>query len=281
MTAVRQGLSKVDEYLQFSPATGEAVRAVLKGGLHNVTGDELVDAHLAPMMDWVYGRIADEVRPDTLTPAQALVYINELSVFARYNAHFLHRAATSVEGECFELAHEFRRNCLEEGGERGKVPAHYVLYSAALLDDLGVMVNGHVPAPETTTLLVLHDLLVSAPSASTICGGYYATEGVAINETLLLRAITDRYAVQTVGRAGADLPALDYYYSLHLDADHEAATGGMSVEAGHIEGIAGFIRRHDLFHLELPRICDGFLQILKGMEHWWSLLAVRAGRVDS
>ncbi len=39
----------------------------------------------------------------------------------------------------------------EEGGERGQLPAHYILYTRALLADLGLLVNGHVPADETAT----------------------------------------------------------------------------------------------------------------------------------
>lgn len=105
------------------------------------------------------------------------MYIEELSVFARYNAQFLKRAATTVEGFCPELAHELRRNHLEEGGERGKVPAHYVLYSNALLSDLGLLVNGHVPAPETHLLITLHQAMIDSHMPSSIAGSYYATRG--------------------------------------------------------------------------------------------------------
>ncbi|MEV4124203.1 hypothetical protein [Nocardia sp. NPDC049707] len=99
---------------------------------------------------------------------------------------------------------------------------------------------------------------------------------MAIDETVLLRAITDRYAALTVG-ADTELPHLDYYYSLHLDEGHEAAAvEGLSVEAAHIEGIARFIREYELFGLDLPQIVDGWLQILEGMSAWWSQLATRA-----
>ncbi|MCM6774461.1 DUF3865 domain-containing protein [Nocardia sp. CDC159] len=268
--------STVDAYLDTHPDTKAVIEKVLLNA-PDVTGDELIDKHLAPMMDGIFELITEQIAPQNLSVQQAELYIKELSVFARYNAQFLRRAAASVEGACFELAHEFRRNHLEEGGERGHIPAHYTLYSGALLADLGLRVNGHVPAPETLTLLTLHDLLVEGSSASTICGGYYATEGVAINETVLLRSITDRYGELTVGAPSAQLPALDYYYQLHLDEEHEAAAGdGLSVEAAHIEGIATFIRNRDLYHLDLPQILDGFLQILEGMARWWGELTVRA-----
>jgi hypothetical protein len=268
--------SKVTQYLDEHSDT----RAVLTDILLNrpaISGADLVGKHLAPMMDALFAWITAEVAPHTLSQRQAAHYILELSVFARYNSDFLHRAADTVQGGCMELAHELRRNHLEEGGERGRVPAHYTLYSAALLGDLGLRVNGHVPAPETVTLVSLHDWLVNGSSISRICGGYYATEGVAIAETELLRAITDRYGELTAGTRSGQLPRLDYYYALHLDQEHDAATvAGLSVEAAHIEGIARFIRHHDLFALDLPQIVDGWMQILEGMAQWWTDLATRA-----
>jgi hypothetical protein len=272
---VQASNSLVHAYLEHFPETKSVVGATLEGDFTD--SSSLVDEHLAPMMDWVFERITERIAPAALTASQALMFIEELSVFARYNSQFLRLAAESVEGVCFELAQEFRRNHLEEGGERGKVPAHYVLYSTALLKDLGVLVNGHVPAPETNVLLTLHDLLVTSRSPSTICGGYYATEGVAINETVLLKSITDRFGELTVGASGVALKHLDYYYSLHLDDEHEAATvSGLSVEAAHIEGIAQFIRKNGLFGLNLPQICDGFLQIMEGMASWWTQLTIRS-----
>src|SRR5205823_3811718 len=148
-----------------------------------------------------------------------------------------------------ELAHELRRNYLEEGGERGKVPAHYILYTNALLADLGLLVNGHVPAAETTTLVLLHQVLVNSHMPSVIAGGYYATEGVAIAETEILRDITNRYGQLTSGTSGKDLPALDYYYRLHLDDDHEAAQGG-----GGLCGKIRFVVTAEPVH---PRVCSG------------------------
>ena len=267
--------SKVQRYLNENPETKAAITSVLLNK-PEVSGNDLVDKHMVPMVTALFEQITAEVSPATLTKDQAALYILELSVFARYNSDFLRQAADTVQGGCMELAHELRRNHLEEGGERGKVPAHYTLYSGALLADLGLLVNGHLPAPETVTLVSLHDWLVIGSSVGRICGGYYATEGVAIDETVLLRAITDRYAALTVG-ADAELPQLDYYYSLHLDEGHEAAAvEGLSVEAAHIEGIARFIREYRLFGLDLPQIVDGWLQILEGMTAWWSQLATRA-----
>ncbi|MFD1365141.1 DUF3865 domain-containing protein [Actinoplanes sichuanensis] len=267
--------SLVDGYLDDHPDTRRYLHATLLG--EQTSGNDLVDQHLAPMIDAVYRQIRDLVDPDTLTAAQARMYIAELAVFARYNAQFLRLAADTVAGFSPELAHELRRNYLEEGGERGKVPAHYILYTNALLKDLDLMVNGHVPAAETATLVLLHQVLVNSHMPSVIAGGYYATEGVAIAETEILRDITNRYGQLTRQSSGADLPALDYYYRLHLDDDHEAAqVGGLSVEAAHIEGLAQFIRKSDLYGFDLPQAVEGFLQILTAMTHWWTQLAYRA-----
>jgi hypothetical protein len=267
--------SLVQAYLRANPETRSAVHGTLLGRF--TSGNALVTAHLSPMMDWVYGKIADHVGAAELTADQARMYIEELSVFARYNAQFLKAAATNVEGYCPELAHELRRNHLEEGGERGKVPAHYVLYSNALLSDLGLLVNGHVPAPETTLLVDLHQWMVGSHMPSLIAGAYYATEAVAIAETEILRDITNRYGELTIQRSGSELKKLHYYYELHLDDEHEAAqVDGLSVEAAHIEGLARFIKESDLFHIDLPQAVDGFLQIAEGMTHWWAQLAHRA-----
>ena len=269
------GTTLVETYLDAHPETRHYLHSTLMGKLQS--GDDLVDKHLAPMIDAVYRQIRDLVNPGTLTQAQARMYIAELGVFARYNAQFLKLAADTVAGFSPELAHELRRNYLEEGGERGKVPAHYILYTNALLADLGLLVNGHVPAAETTTLVLLHQVLVNSHMPSVIAGGYYATEGVAIAETEILRDITDRYGHLTSQTSGKDLPALDYYYRLHLDDEHEAAqVDGLSVEAAHIEGLAQFIRKSDLYGLDLPQAVEGFLQIFNGMTHWWTQLAYRA-----
>jgi hypothetical protein len=269
------GTSLVETYLDAHPETRHYLHSTLMGKLRS--GDDLVDKHLAPMIDAVYRQIRDLVDPGTLTQAQARMYIEELAVFARYNAQFLKLAADTVAGFSPELAHELRRNYLEEGGERGKVPAHYILYTNALLSDLGLLVNGHVPAPETATLVLLHQVLVNSHMPGIIAGGYYATEGVAIAETEILRDITNRYGQLTSGTSGKDLKALTYYYDLHLDEDHEAAqVGGLSVEAAHIEGLAQFIRKSELYGLDLPQATEGFLQIFNGMTHWWTQLAYRA-----
>jgi len=269
------GTSLVEAHLDPNPETRHYIHATLRGKLDS--GDDLVDKHLAPMIDAVYRQIRDLVDPGTLTQTQARMYIAELAIFARYNAQFLKLAADTVAGFCPELAHELRRNFLEEGGERGKVPAHYILYTNALLSDLGLLVNGHVPAAETATLVLLHQVMVNSHMPSVIAGGYYATEGVAIAETEILRDITDRYGQLTSQASGKDLPALDYYYRLHLDDDHEAAqVDGLSVEAAHIEGLAQFIRKSELYGLDLPQAVEGFLQIFNGMTHWWTQLAYRA-----
>lgn len=267
--------SLIETYLDANPETRGYLHATLMGKQRS--GDYLVDAHFKPMIDSVYRSIRQLVDPGSLNQAQARMYIEELAVFARYNAQFLKLAADTVAGYCPELAHELRRNYLEEGGERGKLPAHYILYTCALLGDLGLLVNGHVPADETAKLVLLHQVVVNSHMPSVIAGGYYATEGVAIAETEILRDITDRYGQLTSQASGKDLPALDYYYRLHLDDDHEAAqVGGLSVEAAHIEGLAQFIRKSDLYGLDLPQAVEGFLQIFNGMAHWWTQLAYRA-----
>lgn len=267
--------SLVHAYLKANPETRIAVSRTLQGSLTD--GTVLVDKHLKPMIDTVYGQIQDLVAPQKLTAPQAQMYIEELSVFARYNAAYLRQAADAVESYCPALAHELYRNFLEEGGEPGKVPAHYVLYSTALLSDLDILVTGHVPAPETLMLLALHERMVNSHQPSAIAGGYYATEGVAIEETELLREITDRYGEVTIGKSGSKLEKLDYYYRLHLDDNHDAAQiDGMSVEAAHIEGLADFLRKSELFHVNLPQALTGFLEIFEGMTQWWTQLAQRA-----
>ncbi|MEV5877949.1 DUF3865 domain-containing protein [Streptomyces sp. NPDC052101] len=267
--------SLVHTYLRANPETRTAFGGVLQGTF--TSGQTLVDKHLKPLIDWVYGQIRQLVAPEKLNQAQARMYIEELSVFARYNASYLRQAAASVERFCPPLAHELYRNYLEEGGEPGKVPAHFVLYSKALLSDLGLFVIGHVPAPETLMLLQLHERMVNHHQPGVIAGGYYATEGVAIVETELLRNITDRYGELTGSGSGSALKELDYYYRLHLDDDHDAAqVDGLSVEAAHIEGLADFIRKSDTFHLDLAQTLTGFLEIFEGMTQWWTQLAHRA-----
>jgi Domain of Unknown Function with PDB structure (DUF3865) len=266
--------SKVQAFFRAHPASRRAFVGIITGDLPRFDGNELVDHHMNPMMEWVYDRIREEVSAGSLSAKSCLHYINELSVFARFNSQFLRRSAMSVEGFVPELAHEFYRNHLEEGGERGKLPAHYVLYSSALLKDLDIMINGFVPSPPTQMLVSLHHVLVDSHSPSTICGTYYATEGVAIDETRLLQEITNRYGQLTIRRTGDELSNLDYYYKLHLDEEHEAASHEMSVEQGHMEGIARFIRQYQTYNLVLAQVCDGFLQMLEAMAAWWTLLTL-------
>jgi hypothetical protein len=271
--------SLVDSYLRANPETRSYIHATLQGNRNN--GDDLVDKHLKPLITTVYRQIRALVDPGTLTAAQARMYIAELAVFARHNAQFLRLAAQQVYGSCPALGHEFDRNFLEEGGEPGKVPAHYILYARALLADLGLLVNGHVPADETAKLILQHQVLVNSHMTGLIAGGYYATEGVAVAETEILREITDRYGQLTVQASGPQLKNLDYYYRLHLDEGHEAAqVGGMSVEEAHIEGLARFVRQSDLFGLDLPQALEGFLQIFNAMAHWWTQLMYRARELN-
>ncbi|MFJ4710164.1 DUF3865 domain-containing protein [Streptomyces anulatus] len=273
------GTTLVEEYLTANPETRSYLHATFQG--KRSSGDDLVDKHLKPMIDTVYRQIRTLVDPGTLTTGQARMYIAELAVFARHNAQFLRLAAAQVYGSCPALGHEFDRNFLEEGGEPGKVPAHYILYTRALLTDLGLFVNGHVPADETAKLVLQHQVLVNSHMTGLIAGGYYATEGVAVAETEILRDITDRYGELTIQATGAELKNLDYYYRLHLDEGHEAAQiGGMSVEEAHIEGLARFLRQSDLFRLDLPQALEGFLQIFNAMADWWTQLAYCARELN-
>jgi len=110
--------SKVQRYLDQHPDIKAAITSVLLNKTE-VSGNDLVDKHMVPMVAALFEEITAEVSPATLSKDQAAVYILELSVFARYNSDFLRQAADTVQGGCMELAHEFRRNHLEEGGERG------------------------------------------------------------------------------------------------------------------------------------------------------------------
>jgi hypothetical protein len=267
--------SLVDAYFAANPATYDYIVATLLG--KQADGDTLVSEHMVPMVESIYRQIRALVDPATLNAAAARMYIEELGVFARHNAQFLKLAADQVSGFCPALAHELFRNFLEEGGEPGKVPAHYILYTTALLADLGLLVNGHLPAQETALLVLQHQVLVNSHMPSLIAGGYYATEGVAIVETEILYAVTDRYA-ELLGKGGIkELPNLTYYYDLHLDPEHEGAqVEGLSVEAAHIEGLAAFIRKSGVHNIDLPQVIEGWLQILRSMTNWWTRLAFRA-----
>jgi hypothetical protein len=122
--------------------------------------------------------------------------------------------------------------------------------------------------------VLLHDVVVDSHAPSTICGAYYATEGVAIDETVLLRDITSRVAVLEMGKTVDDLPALKFYYDLHLNASgSDPSEHHAGVEIEHQEGIAHFIREYARYNLDVAQICDGFLQILNGMAAWWLDLA--------
>jgi hypothetical protein len=267
--------SLVDEYLATHAATDELFKATITTGTPQVSGAALVSDHLDPMVGCIYARIKELVGPSSLSKAEAELFIGELSVFARYNATLLLRAADTVRPFCSEFAQELTRNFLEEGGERGKLPAHYIIFTGALIDDLGLRVNGWMPrAFSTLTLLSLIDVLAWSHCPSTILGMYYATEAVAIGETKLLRSLTDRVA-DLIGRTSR--PRLDFYYEMHLDERHEASTDGVAVEAGHQDGIARFIREAALFGFHQPQIIDGFLQMLGPFVDQWVELACLAG----
>jgi len=263
--------SLVDEYLAQHQSTERVFNEALVSGRGVVSGTELVAEHFDPMIDWIYKRIRETVAASTVGEDEAKLYIGELSVFARYNSTLLLRAADTMRGFCPELAHEFIRNYLEEGGERGKLPAHYIIFSGALIHDLGFRVNGWLPrTPTTLALSSIIDLLAWSHCPSTILGMYYATEAVAIDETKQLRDLTDRLG-EILGRGtGTDLKKLDYYYKMHLDEGHEAATAGVAVEQGHQDGIAKFIKQADLYGFLQPQIIDGFLQMLYPFSNQWT-----------
>jgi hypothetical protein len=263
--------SLVDAYLAQNESTNRVFNETIVSGRAVVSGEELVTEHFDPMIEWIYARIRETVAAATIGEDEVKLYIGELSVFARYNSTLLLRAANTVRDFCPELAHEFLRNFLEEGGERGKLPAHYVIFSGALIHDLGFRVNGWLPqTPTTLALSSIIDLLAWSHCPSTILGMYYATEAVAIAETEQLRDLTDRLG-ELLGRGTrADLKKLDYYYKMHLDEGHEAATAGVAVEQGHQEGIARFIKQADLFGFLHPQIVDGFLQMLYPFSDQWT-----------
>jgi hypothetical protein len=262
--------SLVDNYLLTHPETGGLFNKVLQEGRAAIGGDELIDTHFDPMINAIYGQIRALVDPAHVSEVEAQLYIGELSIFARYNSTMLLRAAQTVLGFCPEFAHELTRNFLEEGGERGKLPAHYVIFSGALIHDIGFRVNGWMPRAESTrTLLTLIDVLSWSHCPSTILGMYYATEAVAISETLLLRDLTDRVGALLGKGTGPELHKLDFYFRMHLDDGHEAASESVAVEQGHQDGIARFIRNHSTFNFLQPQMVDGFLQMLNPFVDQW------------
>jgi len=267
--------SLVDESLVQDSATRRVFEQAIILGKEVVTGKSLIDEHFDPLIARLYKQISQRVDPEHLTADEACLYIGELSVFARYNSTLLLRAAETVRGFCPELAQELTRNFLEEGGERGKLPAHYVVFSGALISDLDFRVNGWMPrAASTRSLVSLIDVLAWSHCPSTILGMYYATEAVAIAETRLLRAITDRLGTVLGRGAGSALPRLHDYYRMHLDEEHAAANGKVAVEQGHQDGIARFIREAQLFGFLQPQVIDGFLQMLNPFVDQWVELSV-------
>lgn len=272
MVSYRALPSKVEEFFESHPQTIRLFSEAIAERC-DVDGNLLVDMHFNPMIEWIYSRIRTEVSAEDLTNEEACFFIRELSVFARYNSQFLRRASRSVAQFCPELGHELMRNHLEEGGERGKLPAHFVIYSGALIKDLGLFVNGYVPqASSTRALIWMHDTIVNSHCPSTILGMYYATEAVATAETEELRRITNQLGRVKGRGSSVDLKNLDFYFRMHLDDNHQAASNGTAVETGHQEGIARFIRQHGLFHFEVPQIIDGFLQMLGPLVDQWTEL---------
>lgn len=267
----------VDECLNTKPETASLFDEIISSGHAIVDGDKLVNEHFNPMVEWIYDRISESVNASSLNVEQVKLFIGELSVFARYNSTFLLRAANTIRAFCSELAQELTRNFLEEGGERGKLPAHYVIFTGALIKDLKFRVNGWMPrAKSTQTLLSLIDILSWSHCPSTILGMYYATEAVATRETEQLRELTNRFGALLKLDISRDLPNLDFYYDMHLDHEHEAASDGVAVETGHQEGIAYFIKNADTFHFLQPQIVDGFLQMLYPFADQWAELSFLA-----
>ncbi|MDE9566383.1 DUF3865 domain-containing protein [Xenorhabdus bovienii] len=260
----------VDDYLNKNISTGNLINSIISEGKAKVDGSELIDKHFDPMIAIIYNQIKDLINPSNLSQEEAKLYIGELSVFARYNSTMLLRAADNIRGFCPEFAQELTRNFLEEGGERGKLPAHYVVFSGALIADVNFRVNGWMPRTSSTRALIsLIDILTWSHCPSTVLGMYYATEAIAIAETLLLQDITNRLGQITGQGTGNSLKKLDFYYRMHLDETHSAATDNVAVERGHQEGIARFIRDADLFHFQQPQIVDGFLQMLTPFVDQW------------
>lgn len=267
--------SHCEIYLKSNPFTSDVLDKIIISGEKVVSGDELVNKHFNPMIEFLYKKIEQKVDASNLSIMEASFFIGELSVFARYNSTFLLRASETIRAYCPELSHELLRNFLEEGGERGKLPAHYVIYSGALLNDLGVRVNGWIPRAHTTLALTsIIDVLSWSHCPSTILGMYYAVEAVAISETEMLKSLTERIAfLKSINIA--EQGNLNFYYEMHLDELHEAASDGLSVELGHQEGIAYFIRNSEQFNFSQPQIVDGFLQMLNlFVEQWMEVSAL-------
>lgn len=265
------GRSLVDEYLILHPSTSEVFNETIVAGCGVVSGTELVEQHFDPMIDWIYSRIRDLVFASNLGIEEAKMYIGELSIFARYNSTLLLRAAEAVRGFCPELSHELTRNFLEEGGDRGKLPAHYVIFTGALIHDLGFRVNGWFPQVSATlALTAIIDLLAWSHCPSTVLGMYYATEAVAVDETKQLMEVTNRLGELLKRGTGPELEKLDFYYRMHLDDAHEAATDGVPVEQGHQEGISRFIKDCETFGFMQPQIIDGFLQMIYPFSNQWT-----------
>ena len=267
LTALRSGaVDFIDEYLRRDGDSYARLGQVLEPASHIALVDDFFD----PMIEWVYARIKAELSSDELPSELARLFICELSIFARYNSQFLWTSAEAVRSFCPELAHELFRNHLEEGGERGKLPAHYAIFSNALLADLKILIHSHVPVFKSTTdLVAFHSFMAASPNPSYVLGMYYATEGVAIAETRELRRLTDRYGDVEYGRSGTMLPLLDSYYRLHLDSSFFDGPQG-SVEQSHQDGIAHFVRNLYEYGFDRNATVAGFLQMLGLLAFQWS-----------
>jgi Domain of Unknown Function with PDB structure (DUF3865) len=253
-------VNKIESFFNENNDSLKVFQGILTGCSQDFSGEELV-LHMNLMIKYVFDMIDQETSSTSLSSSALLHYINELGVFARHNSQFL-KSASLHSIDCVpEMAAEFIRNFLEEGGNI-EIPAHYELYSSALLKDLDINIVGHYPTTSTNEVVHIIDLLSRSHSPGIICGAFYATEGVAIRETELLQSITNAYA-KLNGKTMKDLPNLKFYYDLHLDH---------GVEQGHISGIAKFICNYKRYGLKLPQVCEGFLQGMQAMTMWWSNL---------
>ncbi|WP_421863495.1 DUF3865 domain-containing protein [Marinobacter adhaerens] len=280
---MKDNCNLVDVFLRENKELDLTIKMILSRR-KSISGQSLVDDVMNPMIAAIYKKIDALVNAPALSISEAKLFIGELSVFARYNSTFLLRASETVRPFCPEFSHELFRNFLEEGGDREKLPAHYVLFTGALIDDLDFRVNGWVPKARATLILTsLIDVLSWSHCPSTILGMYYATEAVATPETFQLKAITNRLGELLNKGKNENLLSLDYYYKLHLDCNDQAATSGTAVEQGHQDGIARFIKDADKFGFLQPQVMDGFLQMLIPFVEQWDELVrmVNASRRSS
>jgi hypothetical protein len=173
---------------------------------------------------------------------------------------------------------ELQRNIGEEMGSRTQGQTHYEILNTSANRELGLLLSGAVPTPDTDKFLnQIRQGLIGQPR-SYAAGMVFALEASAIPELTVVAHVINKYA-EVIGNVENPITLSEQNWKntqgpvSHYTLNSFFAAHLFDFEVGHKDRLADTLENYIQTSHEMAGFQNGFESVLCIMDHWWENLA--------